>query len=69
MSTARPHLADIAEQISTQASLLQSDCSFADVATVRARLEAILHFASKGLHVIEQRPLDYPVAKGPSSVE
>jgi hypothetical protein len=62
-------LADIAEQISAQVSLLQSDSEFADLATARARLEAILHFASKGLHAIEQRQLDYPVAQGPSSVE
>jgi hypothetical protein len=62
-------LADIAEQINAQVGLLKSDSSFADLATVRARLEAILHFAAQGLHVIEERPMDYPVAQGPSSVE
>jgi hypothetical protein len=69
MSYQRPVLADIAEQISTQVLLLKSDTALSDLVTVRARLEAIQHFASQGLNFIEERRDDRPAANRPASVE
>jgi hypothetical protein len=68
MSYSWPVLADITEQISTQVLLLKKDRELTDLGTVRARLEAIQHFASQGLHAIEERE-QRPAAGRPSSVE
>jgi len=68
MSQPRPVLADITEQISTQVHLLQTDNEHSDLATVKARLEAIRQFASQGLHFIEERDL-WPTMPRPASVE
>jgi hypothetical protein len=67
-------LAIIAEQIGQQVLLLrQDDTALSDLQTVRARLEAILNFASMGLSIIEERssgPADpHPKPNGRAAVE
>jgi len=55
MPQSRPKLANIAEQIGQQVLLLrQDDSALSDLQTVRARLEAIMNFASMGLSIIEE---------------
>jgi hypothetical protein len=49
-------LANIAEQIGQQVLLLRQDeTALSDLQTVRARLEAIMNFASMGLSIIEEK--------------
>ncbi|MEX2244033.1 MAG: hypothetical protein WD716_09340 [Fimbriimonadaceae bacterium] len=55
MPQSRPKLANIAEQIGHQVLLLRQDATAeTDLQTVRARLEAIMNFASMGLSIIEE---------------
>lgn len=66
MQSRRPPLADITEQIRAQVLMLQGENALTDVATVRARLEAIRQFASQGLHFIEERDWAWPQQGSPS---
>ena len=56
MSSHSTALVAITEQIDQQVGLLRQDQgALSDLQTMRARLEAILQFASQGIHLIEER--------------
>ena len=71
MPQSRPKLANIAEQIGQQVLLLrQDDSALSDLQTVRARLEAIMNFASMGLSIIEDgQPEPHPKPNGRTTVK